>query len=597
MIEKNKIRTQSFTFFVFACCSAVFFQYLYPYHLFFKEQTQLFLFTSDYFLSYFDKPAWLSCYMGDFITQFFYLNGGGAIVLTLIFLIELLLIRNILKIFSETPSFLLALFPVIFDWIFHCELNYFVSASVAMIIVLSSFLLFYLIKNDKLSFITALFFVPVIYNLAGSLSFLFPFLVFFADIKNGRNRWQLWLLLMMFAGLFPLFLQSVHLITIRQAYLHPLISTKHSAVSLCLLLILFCLQFSFFQKITFSTGRSILFFLPLLFALLIAGLQHSADFHREKIFALATETYFENPDKVILLSDKYKLQNNIATYYTNLALSQKGMMPEKLFDYYQPASNGLFLPVNTQSGWITIFFSNDVFFHLGDMNMAQHAAMLGQTFSVKHRSSRIVKRLAEINLVNGDTAVARKYLRMLDATLFHSEWAASLENMIDGKDTPADSVRKTSDGKTIAVDSIDRFIEMRARIIKHDTLRKASDYVTSLRLLVESNPENTYAMNYLLCYYLLNKDVSPFYTTFEKYIKQNSANHSTLYMEALMITLFKDKAPPKKIKSLGITDEVITNFVEYTKLFDESNGNMDLIREKYGSTYWFYYHFAQMKEK
>jgi hypothetical protein len=58
----------------------VFFGVFYRYHIFFEEQLQVFLVTGDYFLSYLSKPAFLSSYAGDFLTQFYYLQWGGALV-------------------------------------------------------------------------------------------------------------------------------------------------------------------------------------------------------------------------------------------------------------------------------------------------------------------------------------------------------------------------------------------------------------------------------------------------------------------------------------------------------------------------------------
>jgi len=566
--------------FIFACCCFFFFQLLYPYHLYFREQTQLFIFTPDYFISYFDKPAWLACYLGDFITQFFYLRGGGAVSVTLIFILEWWLIRYILRIFFEKSS-MLALFPIVIECIFYFELYYNVAVSVAFIIVLFSFLLFSLIKNGKLSYFAAFLFVPVLYFLAGALSFIFPFLVIFSDIRNGKIRLVYWLLLAALTGLFPLCMQSVYLLTIKQAYLFPLASVLHISAGSCLIIIILCMQIKLFRRITISSVKSVIILFLLLTTLLIAGLRQTADFDREKILALSVETYFDNPEEVIRLSDKYKLSFAKATYYTNLALSQTGTMPEKLFDYYQPASIGLFLPVNSKSDWMSIFFSNEVFFHLGDMNMAQHSAMLGQIFSPRHRSSRMVKRLAEINMISGDTAVARKYLRMLDATLFHRKWAASYGKTLDGEDT----------------ERFQQIKEMQTKTIIFDTLRMSSDYVSSLKLLTESNPDNINAVNYLMCYYLLNKDIKSFYSAYEKYGKQNTTFQSVLYMQALLIKLFIENVPQQQLQSFGIPNDIITDFMDYTQLFEQSAGNMDMLREKYGSTYWFYFHFAQMKER
>ena len=64
--------------------------------------------------------------------------------------------------------------------------------------------------------------------------------------------------------------------------------------------------------------------------------------------------------------------------------------------------------------------------------MAEHAAILGMIFSPHHTGARAVKRLAEINLVNGDEAAAMKYLRLLQKTMCYRDWA---ERRIPGKQT------------------------------------------------------------------------------------------------------------------------------------------------------------------
>ena len=65
----------------------VFFQFFYPYHLFYQEQNQLFLSSWDYLTTYLDKPGWLACRAGDFLTQFYYFRYAGPIILTLCILI------------------------------------------------------------------------------------------------------------------------------------------------------------------------------------------------------------------------------------------------------------------------------------------------------------------------------------------------------------------------------------------------------------------------------------------------------------------------------------------------------------------------------
>lgn len=50
----------------FVVCFA-FFQWIYPNHLFFKEQMRIFLYTTDYFISFWDEPACVELLCGEFL--------------------------------------------------------------------------------------------------------------------------------------------------------------------------------------------------------------------------------------------------------------------------------------------------------------------------------------------------------------------------------------------------------------------------------------------------------------------------------------------------------------------------------------------------
>lgn len=50
----------------FVVCFA-FFQWIYPNHLFFKEQMRIFLYTTDYFISFWDEPALVELLCGEFL--------------------------------------------------------------------------------------------------------------------------------------------------------------------------------------------------------------------------------------------------------------------------------------------------------------------------------------------------------------------------------------------------------------------------------------------------------------------------------------------------------------------------------------------------
>lgn len=554
--------------------SFAFFQFLYAYHLFFKEQVQLFLCSAEYFLTYFDKPAWLSRFTGDFLTQFFYLRGGGPAVLSTLFLIEWVLIAKIIKQInhSSTP-YLWSLIPAGMDWVLHTRLSHPVSVSAGTILALLFFLAYRCISNHKIAFITGILLLFATYWLAGSAMYIFLIMIILPANKNHRFPLYKQLIFVLLASFIPYLFYQKYLLTLQQAYLFP--ANQPSSLLLAASILLAVL-FNFSTKnIQQNHYRTLRFGLPPFILILVAfGLNSLANFNLEKILSLDSETYFGHPDRVLRLSEKFQLNNRYTAYYTNMALAQTGQLPEKLMEVYQPAADGLFLPVSQHENWLTILFSNEAFYLVGDMNMAQHSAMLGMTFSPYQRSSRMVKRLAEINLVTGDYPAAAKYLRMLNKTLLHKKWATDRLSLIRNGESPNWLIRK------------------RQQIAQTDSLRKAYDYLPSVQFLVDQNPENTIARDYLLCHLLLNKEIGVFRQLYNRYTRQQNQPLPSAYSEALLISLFQAKASQDELASYNIPPRKIREFISYSNRYENSGGDPEKLVELYGKSYWFYYHFA-----
>ena len=568
---------------LFAIACIVFFLFYYPYHLFFKEQMQLFLFTSDYSLSYLYKPAALSCYLGDFFTQFFYLRGGGPVVISLTLCLEWLLISYVLKkTGTEKNALLYAFFPIVAEWILHCGLNYSLSSTVSLLLSLVFFAGYTWINKRWLAICAAILLQPLLYMLTGCGLFVFNLLLLFYEYgQKGKFKVVEYLFLLV-GFILPLLFRSTYLLTIEQAYFFPHKGIMAFSPSLLLMLTVWSMSFYKIRNFT-SDIRYVPFVIVFQLILLGGGIYWGANFSREKILSLDSEAYFGNWGRVLHLANTYKINNTTASYYTNLALARHGVLPDHLLEYYQPASEGLFLPVNPAASPLTILFSNEVFFYLGDINMSQHSAMLGMIFSPNNRSSRLVKRLAEINLINGEKEAARKYLRMLEPTLFHRSWALKRIALLE-----ADTLQ-TASNKWLS--------EKRSQLVKRDILRKGDNYPASLELLVESNPGNKMALDYLMCYHLLNKNITEFVQLFDRYAKGRMSIMPRIYSEALLIWLFKAKASEKEVQQYGISPDVIRDFANYTRIYEQDKGEMKQLQESYGKSYWFYFHFANMVTK
>ncbi len=428
------------------------------------------------------------------------------------------------------------------------------------------------------SFVMSIFFSLLGYWVLGNSIFIFPILLIFFDRRQNRCNFGKWAVVSLFVFSIPFFLRERYLLTMIQAYIYPDFKLQSSILPLILILILF-INFAV-RKIEIDKLHFINFSAFIIGTiLLIGGIKMKANFNFEKILSLDSEFYFGNTNRVIELAQKYKSKNKYISYYTNMALTQKGVLPDKLFNYYQPATFGLMLPVNPDESWQTILFSNEVFFLTGDMNLAQHSAMLGMTFSPYQRSSRLVKRLAEINLLNEDSSAAKKYLRLLEKTLFHKKWAESRIKLL----------RKDSLNSWL--------IRKRSLLPQNDTIRKSYDYMASLNFLVEQNPQNIIALDYLLCHHLLNKDLKSFRKIYDRYGQFMHRSVPSSYSEALLIQLYTSECFASDVINYGIPPQKVKDFLDYTAIFEKTNGTLNQLEEKFGNTYWFYYHFATLQKK
>lgn len=294
----------------------------------------------------------------------------------------------------------------------------------------------------------------------------------------------------------------------------------------------------------------------------------------DNIFGAIMEAVDGNWDKVDQLT-RGSRTSDLYAYYHNLAKAMEGHLADSLMYYYQPFERGLFLPVGETSGQLRIAASSEVWFRLGEMTMAEHSAMLAQIFSPEHFGVPYLKRLAEINVVNGQDEAARKYLRLLSKEEGCGEWVA---DRIPGQESK--TVREYVSG-------------IRSLVPKHDAVHSPSDYRGILKNLLASNPDNSLARQYLLCLDIIIKDLEHFMEDYDP-----SRDRSRLYDEAILIYLAQRGALTRQnIAHFGISTQILQEFSDYNNMVTLNRGAMEPMQEKYGKTYWFFYQYAKRNIK
>lgn len=553
----------------FVVCFA-FFQWIYPNHLFFKEQMRIFLYTTDYFISFWDEPAWLSCYVGNFLIQFFHLTVIGPLIVTCVLLLLWYYSMRVLRKFGNGNMVsIYALFPVALEWGLICRLSYSIASTLTLIFVLWLFLGYIRIKNKRTSVWVAFILLPIIYSMVGSRLFVFSLMVIFYEGAKNRKRWWFWLSLLLSSYLYPLFMRHFYGLSIEEAY-------KYSHVdglsvyfpALALILEIFALEIKSIRRIRLNRHSLLITFLVVFgfFSFVIAGTNRK----REKVLAVDQAIYRGDWERVLDLSAGFDSPDILVSYYRNIAFSKKNELPQNLMDHYQRGADALFLPIDLRSSILPVFFSNEVYYQLGDMDMARHRAIEGILFSPKQRSVRQIKRLVEIDMRRGDIEEARKYLNLLDAMLFYHSWARSKEEQLKGEETLSMEKRlpRKSDWER-----------------EHDILMSISDYPGVLSSLVAEYPENKQALDYLLCYYLLNENLNSFKNAFDTYYKGKFEVVPRLYEEALVQVL--SKSSDEEVAGYQIPQDVIEDYQDYIHCKSGRKAKEEL-RERYSSTYWYY---------
>ena len=199
-------------------------------------------------------------------------------------------------------------------------------------------------------------------------------------------------------------------------------------------------------------------------------------------------------DAIIAKAEKQQPDMPMSVCATNLALGMKNQLGNRAFRFYQHGTEGL-LP-KFERDFTSALLTGEVYYHLGLVNTAQrHAFEAMEAIPNYNKSGRIVKRLAETNLINGQYKVAEKYLRMLEKTVFYRTWAKDKLQLIAHEEQ---------------IDKHPLYGRMRQFRLQEDFLFSDTELDKIFGQLFLHNPKNQLAIQYLLIHPLLNKDIDSF---------------------------------------------------------------------------------------
>lgn len=555
-----------------------FFALKYPYHLHFQEQYQLFESTWDYFSTVSAVPGGFADWLGRFLTQFCYYAPAGAAILAVLLCAVQLLTWSVCRR-RTLVLYALSFLPAAILAAFYCDESALMGGAVALALALGAAALCIRIPGNRLRSLVEALLIPVLYLFCGPIAIVFVLIALIdAFVREGRRAWPAALIFLALTVLCPLV--ASHLVAypltrlatgVHYYRLHNLLPGLLwiSALSTVLVAALSCLPFK-----EGTAGKTLLPGLGLFLGFAALGtvlVVRAADWEKEEWMRYDFMVRMGMWNRIMMQADRKNPDNPTTVSCLNLALAKSGRMGDHQFDYFQNGPDGL-LPefIRTFTGPVS---TGEIYWHLGMVNTAQRFAFEAQeAIPDFQKSARCYQRLVETNLINGDLDVARKYLSTLENALFYRRWARETRTLLDT-------------GKIFEKrPELARAKELRLK--EHDFLFSDTEMDSMLGLLYVENPDNGMALQYLLSWCLLKKDLDRFVEVIQL-LKAPQMPKS--YQEALLLRWVLTHSGFE-----GLPSYLSPAFVQRISQFigdARADASEETMRRKYGDTYWFYYYY------
>ena len=557
----------------------------------FQEQYQMFLFDSGYFLERIVLPGGLADYISEFLVQFYYMPVlGGAFIALLLMGIQAA-VWGLMKQYGarhDFPGYLLSFLPSIALWCAMGDQNVLLSFVVALFGALVIGWIHNRFHNRLVKVVFELVSTALVYWFLGPVIFLYAALMIGDTLKNAKQKGNVlsgigysavililtiaWILLTTQTLQYPLY----RILAGLNYYRYPgAISPLPFVVMVWAVVIPFLGMIPCRQKSLQKLQQSkVVIVLSYVLVIVASGFGIKASFDEmtydliDYDFLVRTEQW----DKIIEKAEKKPATTPLSVSCVNLALSQKGMLADRLFEFYQNGGEGLF-PTFTRD-MISPVSTAEIFFRLGMVNDAERYMFEAQEAIPNYRkSARLTRRIIECEIINGNYKVAAKLLRRLQKTLYYGNWANQTMALL---------------GNEKAINRHPIYGKLRKyREKKQDFLFSDREMDQMLGLLFLNDNHNRMAYEYLMCYELLQRDMEKFmqYYPLGRFVGYDHIPRT--FQEILIGNWMKTHSDPRTIP-YSVDAQNVNNTLNFIQLYMQNPKDPQLCQQPYVSNAWYY---------
>ena len=553
---------------IFFAAAFLFWRFGYACAFSYHEQFQMFLFTKSYFMERMSLPGGLADYVSEFLVQFYYYPLFGALTVAALLLgIQLLTYQLFKKLGDKDVAYISSYVPVIFVWHYMGNESVLLSFVVAVLASLGFNWGYVNIKNNvvKMAYSTAG--VALFYYLFGAMAFASVLFIIGYNFrqKNSIINSVASVLCSVFTAVICYKLSSYQLYRFFLGVNYFRFPTEIPFMQIVIMLMIGIIGIINYKPIKYSP------ILITICCLVGGGFYAASGFDVVHYTALEYDYLVRvgNWDKIIAMSENKPLLSPQNVSCINLALAEKGVLGDKMFDYPQNGKQGL-MP-NFVRDFFLPLSSAEIYLRLGMVNTALRYYFEAQEAIPNYRKScRITKRLAELNILNEDYEVARKYLNMLSNTLFYRDFAQNnLANLGDKN--------KFTENKFWATIDKNRY--------QKDFLFSEGESDQMYGLLLVQNEKNRLACDYLMADVLLEKDLQKF---INYYPLCKNAGYTVLpkqFQQALIYAYYHTHGNLNGIPPVVTTDNV-NDFQQFMQHYSRSPQSVK--DTKFEKTYYAY---------
>lgn len=562
-----------------------FLQMAFRYHFYYIEQSQMFLFSTDYCFDRLFVPGGFSLWISEFLVQFFvYPYVGPTVVAALLALVGICT-AGICKQIAPKGAFpLLYLLPAIALLFMHFDFNYRTQGTVAYLLMELVLYGYMRLRNDRLRLAVGLVSVPILFWIAGSVAGMFALMAgLFEWSRKTPGGYLAWLdmVVMVLLGIGSVYFSFVgeyRWAFLPDLYYHDMLfPPKVMYASWVILPVAVIIAYGLRNRIVRDKRILAACWVvqgAIVFAIFWWGIPK---FSGAKTLRLKKMDYFartEQWDEIIGMC-KGEITNYLYMCHLNIALANKGELAEKMFYFDQRGPKGLFLQWN-ESENISCMLS-DLFFTVGAIASSQEMAFEGFVCAMGNGNPRMLKRLVQTNLIYGTYPVAEKYIALLEQTFAYREWATAHRRFLYNDE---------------AVEQDPVLGSRRKLLPEQSRLAMLEGLEGDLEILIQRAPANSAAIQSLGAVYLLSKDLKSFQALVEKYYGTKLLPVLPVsFQEAVIVLSEKEQDYWKRF---GISEAVAARFADYKKQVLANRNNRAIARQlnrSYGNTYWFYFMF------